>query len=82
METQYSTSPDENSNIMQENEIHMNYNDIIGTTLWRRLMDNSDSRIVFDEKLNIEVLTLTGMIENLPPQFHDYYELGYIEIGL
>lgn len=44
-------------------------------------MDNSDSRIVFDEKLNIEVLTLTGMIENLPPHFHDYYELGYIESG-
>ncbi len=44
-------------------------------------MDNSDSRIVFDEKLKIEVLTLTGMIENLPPHFHDYYELGYIESG-
>ena len=44
-------------------------------------MDNAGSRIVFDEKLNIEVLTLTGMIENLPPHFHDYYELGYIESG-
>ena len=44
-------------------------------------MDNSDSRIVFDKKLKIEVLTLTGMIENLPPHFHDYYELGYIESG-
>ena len=44
-------------------------------------MDNSDSRIIFDEKLKIEVLTLTGMIENLPPHFHDYYELGYIESG-
>ena len=44
-------------------------------------MDNSGSKIVFDEKLNIEVLTLTGMIESLPPHFHDYYELGYIESG-
>ena len=26
-------------------------------------MDHSNSKIVFDEKLNIEVLTLTGMIE-------------------
>lgn len=44
-------------------------------------MDNAGSKIVFDEKLNIEVLTLTGMIESLPPHFHDYYELGYIESG-
>ncbi len=44
-------------------------------------MDNSSSKIVFDEKLKIEVLTLEGMIENLPPHFHDYYELGYIESG-
>lgn len=44
-------------------------------------MDHSNSKIVFDEKLNIEVLTLTGMIESLPPHFHDYYELGYIESG-
>ena len=44
-------------------------------------MNNTGSKIVFDEKLNIEVLTLTGMIESLPPHFHDYYELGYIESG-
>ena len=44
-------------------------------------MDNSSSNIVFDEKLKIEVLTLAGMIESLPPHFHDYYELGYIESG-
>ena len=39
-------------------------------------MDNSSSNIVFDEKLKIEVLTLAGMIESLPPHFHDNYELG------
>ena len=44
-------------------------------------MNNTGSKIVFDEKLIIEVLTLTGMIESLPPHFHDYYELGYIESG-
>lgn len=44
-------------------------------------MESYQGNIVFDKKLKIEALTMSGPIEKIPSHFHDYYEIGFIERG-
>lgn len=44
-------------------------------------MPNEVRSIFYDKDLNIEACTLEGIVQSFPNHFHDYYVIGYIELG-